>query len=116
MDPRDRPLLLPDGAACTACGASVPSGRIRVLARRDDIAFLELACPDCGSAAVAMLISTPDSDESAVLDVATDAADSRREPATGRRGASRPISAADVEAVGDDLAAWHGDLVGWLDR
>ncbi|MEA2631679.1 MAG: hypothetical protein QOE66_1898 [Chloroflexota bacterium] len=116
MAPRDRPLLLPDGAACTACGASVPSDRIRLLARRDDIAFLELACPDCGSAAVAMLIPSPGFGERAVLDVATEATDPRRGAATGARGAPRPISAADVEGVRDDLAAWHGDLVGWLDR
>ncbi len=27
----------------------------------------------------------------------------------------RAISTADVEAIRDDLAAWDGDLVGWLD-
>jgi hypothetical protein len=116
MDPRDRPLLLPDGAACTACGASVPTGRIRVLARRDDVAFLELACPECGSAAVAMLIATPDANDDALLDVAADTSASRHGPASRTPGTPRPISAADVEAVRDDLAAWHGDLVGWLDR
>ena len=26
-----------------------------------------------------------------------------------------PISDADVSAIRDDLAAWQGDLVGWLD-
>jgi len=31
------------------------------------------------------------------------------------RSAFRPISQADVEAVRRDLAAWDGDLVGWLD-
>jgi hypothetical protein len=116
MDPRDRPLLLPDGAACTACGASVPTGRIRILARRDDVAFLELACPECGSAAVALLIAPQDADGSALLDVAADASASRHGPASRRRGTPRPISTADVEAVRDDLAAWHGDLVGWLAR
>ena len=34
---------------CTACGAPVPTGRIRILARRDDVAFVEPACPGCGS-------------------------------------------------------------------
>jgi hypothetical protein len=115
MDPRDRPLLLPDGAACTACGAAVPTGRIRVLARRDDVAFLELACPDCGSTAVGLLLSTSGSDGPSFLDVAADATDSAYGPGTVRRGMPRPISTADVEAVRNDLAAWHGDLVGWLD-
>ena len=30
-------------------------------------------------------------------------------------GSIRAISAADVVAIRDDLAAWDGDLVGWLD-
>lgn len=115
MDSRDRPPFLPDGAACTACGAPVPIGRIRILARRDDVAFLELACPDCGSDAVGMLISTPGAGGTAFLDVTADAADPGPSPAANRRGTPRPISTADVEAVHEDLAAWHGDLVGWLE-
>jgi len=47
-----------------------------------------------------------------VLDVAGDPV-----PASGgTRGATlRAISQADVDAIRDDLAAWDGDLVGWLD-
>jgi hypothetical protein len=46
-----------------------------------------------------------------VLDVAGDPV-----PAGGTRGATlRAISQADVDAIRDDLAAWDGDLVGWLD-
>jgi hypothetical protein len=47
-----------------------------------------------------------------VLDVAGDPV-----PAGGGpRGATiRAISQADVDAIRDDLAAWDGDLVGWLD-
>jgi hypothetical protein len=37
MGPRDHPRPLPDGAACTACGAAVPTEAIRTLARRDDL-------------------------------------------------------------------------------
>ena len=37
----------------------------------------------------------------------------RRESSFAGRG--RPIDAADVEALRLDLAAWQGDLVGWLD-
>jgi hypothetical protein len=113
MGPSDRPRPLPDGAACTACGASVPTGRIRILARRDDLAFVELACPDCGSAAIGLLVPGASPDGSSVLDVAGDPpiADGRTAPRT----AARPITEADVAAVRADLAAWSGDLVGWLD-
>jgi len=38
-----------DGVDCAACGQFVPTDRIRVLARRDDIAFVEIHCPSCRS-------------------------------------------------------------------
>jgi hypothetical protein len=109
MGPRDRPRPLPDGATCTACGATVPSRHIRVLARRDDVAFVELACPDCGSTALGLLLpSVPDG--TAILDVEADG------PPTVSRGQHvAVISQADVAAIRDDLASWDGDLVGWLD-
>jgi hypothetical protein len=110
MGPRDRPRPLPDGATCTACGATVPTGRIRVLARRDDVAFVELACATCGSAALALLLPA-EADGVAILDV-----DSDGPPAIVRRGRHTvAISHADVAAIRDDLASWDGDLVGWLD-
>ena len=109
MGLRDRPRPLPDGATCTACGATVPSAHIRVLARRDDVAFVELACPECGSAALGLLLP-PAPDGTAVLDVEADG------PPTVPRGQHvEAISQADVAAIRDDLASWDGDLVGWLD-
>jgi len=113
MGPSDHPRPLPDGAACTACGASVPTWRIRILARRDDLAFVELACPGCGSAALDLLVPASSADGSPILDVAAD-------PPIGlgrttRRTSTRPITEADVAAVRAGLAAWSGDLVGWLD-
>ncbi|OGO58383.1 MAG: hypothetical protein A2Z32_09240 [Chloroflexi bacterium RBG_16_69_14] len=96
---------------CTACGASVPTGRIRILARRDDLAFVELDCPDCGSEALGLLMASA-TDGEPILDVATDAP--AMSPSAGA-STLRPISEADVEAVRRDLATWDGDLVGWLD-
>jgi hypothetical protein len=104
--------MLPDGAACTACGAAVPARRIRILARRDDVAFVELACPDCGSAAIGLLIPEPGHDGGTVLDVAAETPPHSQGPL---RRIVRPVTAADVSAVRDDLADWQGDLVGWLD-
>jgi hypothetical protein len=112
MDPRDRPVRLADGAVCTACGAPVPTDRIRILARRDDLAFVELACLVCGSVALGLLMPPDAPDGEAVLDVAGDMPATARPPGTGT---FRPISDADVQAIRDDLAAWQGDLVGWLD-
>jgi len=111
MGPRDHPRPLPDGATCTACGATVPTARIRILARRDDVAFLELACPACGSAALGLLLETPAGGPS-VLDVDADGPPADRRSGTGGR---RPISDGDVAMLREHLAAWDGDLVGWLD-
>ena len=111
MDPRDHPRPLPDGAPCTACGAPVPTGRIRILARRDDLAFVELACLACGSAAARPPDAAGRPGGEPILDVPRRSRASR----SARARTVRPITAADVEAVRDDLAAWDGDLVGWLD-
>jgi hypothetical protein len=111
MDPRDRLARLTDGATCTACGAPVPTDRIRILARRDDLAFVELACPACESVALGLLMPSTAPDGEATLDLATDLP-----PTAGARGTGtiHPVSDADVKAIRDDLAAWQGDLVGWL--
>ncbi len=87
MHPGDRLGPIPDGATCTACGASVPAEWIRILAHRDDGAFVELDCTGCGSRALV------------AGDVAAD---------------PMAISAANVAAMRDCLADWHGDLRGLL--
>ena len=106
MGPRDRPSPLPDGASCTACGAPVPTGAIRLLASRDGLAFVRLVCDGCGSAAIGLLVDDV-AGEGHVLDLADDGT---------AAVTSECITAADVEAVRRDLAAWTGDLVGWLER
>jgi hypothetical protein len=110
MDPRDHPRPHLDGATCTACGAAVPTGRIRILAQRDDVAFVELDCRACDSTTLALLVESTAADGASTLDVAEDGAGL---PAA--RVVARPISVDDVEAIRRDLAAWDGDLVGWLE-
>lgn len=56
MDPRDDLDSLAGGVDCAACGHLVPTARIRVLARRDDIAFVEIHCPDCRSESLGIVI------------------------------------------------------------
>ncbi len=97
---------------CTACGAPVPTGRIRILARRDDLAFVELDCVACGSTALGLLIDSSAPGGEPILDVAGDPGTVGR---TALGATVRAITTADVEAIRDDLAAWDGDLVGWLD-
>jgi hypothetical protein len=63
MDPRDDLDSLADGVDCAACGTFVPTDRIRVLARRDDIAFVEIHCPACRSESLGIVIASEDDDE-----------------------------------------------------
>jgi hypothetical protein len=100
MHPGDRLGPIPDGVTCTACGADVPAGRIRILAHRDDLAFVELACSTCGSSALGLLLAADDPGQPPVLDVAGDPA-----PA-----AAAAVTQEDVAAMRDHLAAWDGDL------
>ena len=41
--------------ACAGCGQAYGQERIRVIAQRDDLFFLDLACAHCGSQAVAIV-------------------------------------------------------------
>jgi hypothetical protein len=114
MDPRDqlRPLL--DGVGCTVCGSPVPAERIRILAHRDDLAFVELDCPGCGSTTLAMLEAADDPEGGLIREAPTFGELTPAEEA--RRLGSGPITAADVRAARAFLAGWEGDLVGLLGR
>ena len=40
---------------CATCGQPYGEGHIRLLARRDELFFVDLSCPHCGSQAVAIV-------------------------------------------------------------
>jgi len=63
MDPRDDLDSLAGGVDCAACGSFVPTDRIRVLARRDDISFVEIDCPACRSESLGIVIAGDDGTE-----------------------------------------------------
>ena len=90
MDPRERPFDEMDGVECAACGRPVPPERVRLLARREDLAFAELPCDPCGSVSLAIIVG----------DAA--AADAPHRAAV--------IGPDDVLEMHQFLAAWHGDL------
>jgi hypothetical protein len=97
MDPLDHLLALPDGLRCTVCDERVPATRIRLLARRDDLAFLQIDCPACSSATLGFVLGGR-GDEPAPHD---------ERP---------PISGDDVLDMHELLATWRGDLTGLLTR
>jgi hypothetical protein len=58
MDPRDRLSPFANGVECAACGRLVPLERIRVLARRETLTFVELACESCRSESLGIIVAT----------------------------------------------------------
>jgi hypothetical protein len=56
MESRDRQPLFANGVDCAVCGRLVPAERIRILARRDDLAFVELACESCRSDSLGIIV------------------------------------------------------------
>ena len=96
MDPLDHLLALPDGLRCTVCDERVPATRIRLLAWRDDLAFLQIDCEGCASTTLGFVLG------------------GRSEEADSEEGeheaASDPISSDDVLDMHQFLATWRGDL------
>ncbi len=90
MDPRDHLRALMDGLACTVCNEPVPVDRIRLLARRDDLAFIQIECVGCGSTTLEFLAGAP----------------SGSVPLPPRP----VVTAGDVLAMHEFLEAWTGDF------
>lgn len=112
MDPRDDLDSFAGGVGCAACGELVPTDRVRVLARRDDIAFVEIQCAACRSESLGIVIGASAADDS-TRDSATDtgpaAAAAGRYGEFGSEDATRfrdagPIGSADLERVHELLA------------
>jgi hypothetical protein len=96
---------------CAACGAPYEPGRIRLLAERDGLFFVDLACTACTSRAVA------------IVTVDTDEADEPRADAgelvqlvADAQQAGDPISADDVLDMHRFLAGFEGGTVALLSR
>ncbi|HET7676352.1 MAG TPA: hypothetical protein VFK38_00705 [Candidatus Limnocylindrales bacterium] len=87
---------------CAACGRAYGAAHIRVLAQRDELFFVDLACPECRSAAVA-IVSVELEGEEAQLEVGelAEAAGFAESP---------PVSADDVLEMHAFLRRFDGDF------
>ena len=101
MDPQDRPQHRLAGAECAACGTVVSRDAIRILAERDDLAFVAVDCPGCGSESLAILLGATGDGPTGTLAPATIGGPS--------------VDYDDVVAVREFLAAYDGDLRGLVD-
>ena len=106
MDPRDDLGSLAGGVDCAACGEIVPTDRIRILARRDDIVFVEVACPACRSESLGIIVQSADGPGGGTYGEFLPADDARFREAL-------PIGPDDVITVRELLA--RGDLNAFVD-
>jgi hypothetical protein len=99
----------PNGVGCTVCGSHVSVDRIRLLARRDDLAFVEIACDACGSAALGMILAEngPDAGD-------PESPRSTMSPTVRRSGP--PVDANDVIEMREFLDGWDGDFRALFER
>ncbi len=74
---------------CAACGRPYESERIRILAQRESLIFVDLGCDSCGSQATALVTIQPDD------------ADVDETP---------PVTSEDVAEMHDFLADFEGDI------
>ena len=108
MDPHARLRESLAGAVCTVCRAGIEPRRVRLLAARDDLAFVELGCPACGVTSLGIVIYPDDPDAPGRLDLAADA--TPPSDASSARPTDPPIGLADVVAMRRLLAGHSGDL------
>ncbi len=88
---------------CAACGEPYETGRIRLLAERDGLYFVDLACASCASQAVAIVTVELDEDDIPQAD-AGDLIHIVADPVGGSSGS--PVTA-------DDVLDMHGLLSGF---
>ena len=93
---------------CAACGQAYEASRIRVLAERDGLYFVDLGCAHCGTQAVAIVTVQLDDEENA-----QGTRDDQRP--TADTPAVEAVSADDVLTVHRLLEGYEGDLDGLLD-
>jgi hypothetical protein len=106
MDPLDHLVALPDGLRCTVCDHRVPASGIRLLAWRDDLAFVQIDCGGCLSTTLGFVVAGR-------VDGETDGTGAPMEPAEGLE--PPPVSSDDVLDMHRFLATWRGDLAELLD-
>jgi hypothetical protein len=107
------------GSGCTRCGQPYAAHGIRVLAQREEIAFVQLVCFACQTQTLALVTGAPAAEDDAggsgdgdLWDVP--AADRDGDPGAPRRHGP-PITEADVLQMRAYLAEYEGDVSGLFD-
>jgi hypothetical protein len=90
---------------CAACGQPYGESHVRLIARREELFFVDLSCPHCGSQAVAIVTIQLESEPEATggRPVAGDAS-------PDEVPAMPPVSVDDVLDAHALLTGFHGDV------
>ena len=96
---------------CAACGQPYESGRIRLLAERDGLFFVDLGCSHCGTQAVAIVTIQVDEDDVPHADPGE-----RFESGGIETAEPPPVTADDVLAMHALMADFDGDVPTLLAR
>ena len=109
MDGPDWLRIQLGGFTCPACGRRYRGSRIRLLAERDGLFFVDLDCSQCGSHTVAIVTIEQDDAEATIADLprmgAADEHLGEELPA-----AAAPVTGDDVLEMHEFLAHFHGDV------
>jgi hypothetical protein len=125
VDPKDRLRLALTGSGCVRCGQPYAPGGIKVLAQRDEIAFVQLVCFACqiqtlalvtGLESIAQQGDDEDPEAAAEGREATARPAGKRPAGATSRPEPKPISEDDVLEMRSFLAGYEGDMRGLLDR
>ncbi len=97
---------------CAACGAQYEPGRIRLLAERDGLYFVDLACTECSSRAVAIVTVERDEQD----EPRADTGDLVELSQPDRRSGGLPLTADDVLEMHRFLEGFEGGTRALLGR
>ena len=97
---------------CAACGQPYGTGRIRLLAERDGLYFVDLACASCASQAVAIVTIELDEDDVPQAE----AGDLIQIVADPGHLSKPPVTVDDVLDMHDLLAGFRGGTAALLER
>lgn len=96
---------------CPACGRRYRAGRIRLLAERDGLFFVDLDCSRCGSHTVAIVTIEQEDGEATIADLPRMGSADEHLGERLPQGAA-PVTADDVLEMHEFLAHFEGDVEG----
>jgi predicted RNA-binding Zn-ribbon protein involved in translation (DUF1610 family) len=96
---------------CPACGRLYRGSRVRLLAERDGVFFVDLDCASCGSHTVAIVTIEQEDAEASIADLSSMGMPDDHLGEALPNGAA-PVTADDVLEMHEFLARFEGDVDG----